>query len=50
MFKKKYVSIRDDYERLAMTSENIHKVTEMAGQRIQQLQHERVVLEQKKEV
>ena len=35
---------------MASALENISKAAELAGQRLQQLEHEKVVLEQKKEV
>ena len=44
------MSIREEYGRTAAALENIDKATQLAGQRLQQLEHEKLVLDQKKEV
>ncbi len=50
LFKKRYISIREEYGRMASALENISKAAELAGQRLKQLEHEKIVLDQKKEV
>lgn len=50
LFTKRYTCIREEYGRMASAVENISKAAELAGQQLQQLEHEKVVLGQKKEV
>lgn len=50
LFKKRYLSIHEEYERTTSALQNVSEAAELAGQRLMQLEHEKIVLEQKKEV